>query len=214
MSTSAKRLRRSRQEQVPPPWPQFLALAPRIKQHARIAFRGLDPEARAEAEQEVLCNALVAFVRLHQLGRTNLAYASPLANHSVLQVRDGRHVGGHLNSREVLERRAQRLKHFHVESLDRFDPDEGWIEAVVEDPHTPVFDQVWFRLDFPAWLKTLTARDRKIALKLASGEKPGRVAHIFGITPGRVAQLRREFYEKWNRFHGEDTAPATASMPA
>ena len=45
----------------------FLAMLPAIQRHARIAFRKLDPEAREEAVQHVVCNACVAYRRLVEL---------------------------------------------------------------------------------------------------------------------------------------------------
>ena len=51
-----------------PAWHKaFLAMLPTICQSARFAFRDLDPETRAEQTQEVVCNALRAYVRLVQL---------------------------------------------------------------------------------------------------------------------------------------------------
>jgi hypothetical protein len=130
-----------------------------------------------------------------------------LARYAVAQVREGRRVGNRLNVRDVLSTYCQRRKNLNVERLDKFDEEEGaWLEAIVEDPHTPVFDQVWFRIDFPAWLTTLHDRDRHIALKLASGETTGGTAKRFNVSPARISQLRRELCESWRMFHGEKTA--------
>ena len=63
-----------------PAWhQQFLAMLPRIIAHARIAFRHLDPEGREDAVIEVVANAFCAFARLVELGKADIAYASPLA---------------------------------------------------------------------------------------------------------------------------------------
>ncbi len=109
-----------------------------------------------------------------------------------------------LNVRDVTSPYCQRRKHVTVARLDHFDEEENqWIEAVVEDPHTPVFDQVWFRCDFPEWLNKLSPRNRKIALKLARGETTGWVSRQHHISAARVSQLRRELHKAWLRFHGE-----------
>ena len=85
-----------------PPWHEtFLRMLPAIRQHARISFRHLGPEAREEAIQSVVCNACCAMARLAELGKLDLAYASVLARFGVAQVRDGRMTGGHLNCRDV-----------------------------------------------------------------------------------------------------------------
>ena len=56
---------------VKPEWHvSFLRMLPAIVTHARIAFRHLDPEAREEAVQEVVCNACRAVARLAELGKT------------------------------------------------------------------------------------------------------------------------------------------------
>ncbi|MGD0040313.1 MAG: hypothetical protein ABSE84_07855, partial [Isosphaeraceae bacterium] len=72
----------------------LLAMLPQIVGRARISFRYLNPEARAEAVQEVVCNALKAFVRLVQLKKVALAYPTVLAKYGVAQTRDHRKVGG------------------------------------------------------------------------------------------------------------------------
>jgi len=64
-----------------PAWHEvFLRLLPAIRQHARISFRHLDPEAREEAIQAVVCNACAATARLASLGKLDLAYAGGLAH--------------------------------------------------------------------------------------------------------------------------------------
>ena len=53
---------------------QFLSMLPKIRAYAKFAFRHLKPEPRAEAVQEVVCNALKAFVRLVQRRRPTLPF--------------------------------------------------------------------------------------------------------------------------------------------
>ena len=78
-----------------PDWHElFLRMLPAIRQHARIAFRHCNPEAREEAVQAVVCNACVAIARLAELGKLDIAYPGPLARYGVAQVRDGRMTGG------------------------------------------------------------------------------------------------------------------------
>ncbi|MGA2069645.1 MAG: hypothetical protein ABSG86_32130, partial [Thermoguttaceae bacterium] len=109
-------------------------MLPQIVGRARISFRYLNPEARAEAVQEVVCNALKAFVRLVQLKKVALAYPTVLAKYGVAQTRDHRKVGGHLNVKDVMSPYCQRLKRVVVERLDHYDDEEdAWQEAVVVD---------------------------------------------------------------------------------
>ena len=97
---------------------------PLIETHARIAFRRLDAEARAEMVQEVLCNACRAYARLVELGKKDLAYPSALARFGVAQAKEGRKVGGRLNIRDVMSAYCQQQKHVVVEQLDKFDKEE------------------------------------------------------------------------------------------
>jgi len=197
--------KQNRSRKPTPAWHnRFLTMMPVIETHARCVFRHLDPEARQEAVQECIANALVAFVRLVQLKKANLAYPTVLARYAVAQVNDGRRVGGHVNIHDVSSWYCRQRTGVTVERLDHFDKaSEEWHEAIVEDPHTPVFDQVWFRYDFPEWLSKLSSRNRRIALKLATSETTGRVARMFHVSAGRVSQLRKEFQRTWESFHGE-----------
>ena len=196
-------LRKSRRPH--PAWQRaFLAMLPPMVQHFRLAFRHLRPEARAEAVQEATANACVAYQRLVKQGRTDRAFPSALARFAVKQVNDCRRVGTSQYIRDALSELAQRKRRVVLERLDHFDKDlEEWQEAIVEDYRTPVFDQVWFRVDFPAWLACLRPRDRKIAKSLAVGNSTGEAARKFGVSAGRVSQLRREFHASWKKFLGE-----------
>ncbi len=182
----------------------FLAMLPIIQRYARVAFRHLKGDARDDAVEEVIANALVAYVRLVELKKTAVAHPTVLAKYAIAQVCDGRRVGNHLNVREVLSQYAQRVKGFIVERLDHFDKEEdAWMEAVVEDHQTPVADQVAFRLDFPAWLRTQSRRNRRIAETLAIGHSTTQVAKRFHMSAGRISQKRQEFHKSWQEFRGE-----------
>ena len=197
-----------------PDWQRaFLAMVPSITRCANVAFADLRGDNRDDAIQEVVASACVAFARLVERGLTNKAFATVLARYAIAQVRAGRRVGTPLNCRDVLSEYARRKNHFDVERLDRFDATTAsWTEAVVEDHHTPVFDQVAFRIDFPEWLARLSSRDRRIAESLATGTTTQDVAARFGISAGRVSQLRRELHGSWRDFRGELTAPAESHL--
>jgi hypothetical protein len=191
-------------------------MMPAIRQHARIAFRHLGPEAREEAVEEVVCNACAAVAHLAELDKLDLAYASVLARYGVAQVRDGRKIGGHLNCKDISSRYCQRLKGVVVERLDHFDEEENaWAEAVVEDTRTAsVSEIVAFRCDFTDWLANLSRRDRRIAESLAIGNRTSDVAKRFMVSAGRVSQLRRELAESWRTFVGEVPGAAEPAPPA
>ena len=80
----------------------------------------------------------------------------------------------------------------------------------MENDRTPVADQVAFRIDFPAWLNGLSARDRQIVDELAVGERPGDVARRFRVSPARISQLRSELRHSWEGFTGDEMVAAKA----
>ena len=52
-------------------------------------------------------------------------------------------------------------------------------------------------------LRRLTARLRRIALALASGETTKGAAELFGLSPARISQLREWLRKSWEAFQGE-----------
>jgi hypothetical protein len=183
---------------------RFLQLLPAILACADFALRHLKGEIREDATQEIVANSYVAYTRLTELGKSELAYASPLARYAVAQYRTGRQVGTRMNVRDVTSPYARRQKGIRIDRLDRFDTRSGeWCEAVVADHHTPVADQVAFRLDFPAWLASLSARDRRLVEFLALGNAPWEAARKFGLCRARISQKRAQLSVSWQRFRGE-----------
>jgi len=181
---------------------EFLHMLPSIELHARIAFRHLKGDDRDDAIQETIANTLAAYVRLVEQGRPRVASAASLARYAVLQVRAGRRVGTRLNVRDTLSWYARRRKHLLVERLDRYDFHEGsWQEVLVEDRTVTPADLAVSRLDYAAWLKTLSDRNRKLAETLASGESTTQAARLFGVSKGRISQLRRQLKAAWQQFH-------------
>jgi len=183
----------------------YLAMLPRIKRYAEHAFRHWSAEAREDAVQETLANAMIAYRRLAERGKLEIAYPTVLARFAVAQICDGRRVGNQLNGGDVMSAYARRKHGFVLESLDQFDKMEGeWLEAVVEDDRTPIPDQVAFRVDFPQWLAILNRRDRQIAEALAAGHSTSDVATRFGLSAGRISQKRRQYFRSWQGFQNDD----------
>jgi hypothetical protein len=180
----------------------FLAMLPRIRRHAELSFRRLDPNAREESVAEAVAYAWWAFRRLAELDRLSLAYPSALARFGVARGRDGRSVGCRASVRDVLSLRCRRRKGISVESLDHEEQD-GWREVLVEDHRAGPAQTAMMRLDFASWLSTLSKRDRQVAEVLASGESGLLAARRFGLAPSRISQLRRKLYVLWSAFQGE-----------
>lgn len=180
----------------------FLRLLPAIRAHLRFAFRRFPAEAHEEATQEAISNAFVAYARLVSQGRSHVAAASPLARFAVAQVRSGRKVGGRINVRDIASLNCRLRKAVVLERLDHWDARrECWREALVEDGSCTPAELAGSRIDFEEWLKSLSSRNRAIALRLAAGEATSDVALEFGVSPGRISQLRSELHTSWNEFH-------------
>jgi len=190
----------------------FLKFAPVIATHARLCFRHLAPEARAEAIQNALCNACAAVARLAELNKLDICYPTVLARFAVAQTRDGRMLGRPLNCRDISSRYCQRLKVLRLERLDEYDSEEqAWKEVLVPSRTCTPAELAASRIDFPCWLRTLGRRDRKIAQYLGLGNTTGETARKFGLSEGRVSQLRRELKTAWEKYQGECAITQTAT---
>ena len=114
---------------------------------------------------------------------------------------------------------AQQRHTFHVGSLPTTTRSPH--EQLYADPHgqalldafeerlrdntiTPPPDQAVFRIDFPAWLRTLTGRERRLIRAMAQNERTTDLSREFELSPGRISQLRRALRDAWLRYHGED----------
>jgi len=178
----------------------FVAMLPEIQQKLRLAFCRLDHEAREDAIEEGIVHSLLAYLRLHEQGRAEVATASSLAWYSSRHVKRGRPAGGSMNGKEPLSRYAQIGNRIQIE------PPGKWIDILVEDKRAPVPDQVAAKMDVGAWFATLTKRMKEIAKDLAFGCSTSEVAEKYGVTAGRISQLRRTLEESWLMFQGEAVA--------
>ncbi|MBX9583971.1 MAG: hypothetical protein K2X87_27035 [Gemmataceae bacterium] len=180
----------------------FLAILPSVERHARVAFRHLNPSDREEAAAEAVAHAWVAFLRLWARGKDPARFPTALARFSALAARNGRRVGGRVASRDVMSavRREAgvRVARSREEEMAGGTPAADLLPA---DARGRVPDLAAFRVDFPAWLRRLTAGRRQAARLLAAGYGTGEVASGLGVTAGRVSQLRRELAADWHNFH-------------
>src|ERR1700716_2548292 len=146
-------------------WQQsFVAMLPEIEQKLRLAFCRLDPEAREDAIEEGVVHSLLAYLRLHDQGRAEVATSSSLAWYGSRQVKRGRPAAGRMNGKDPLSRYAQIGNGIQIDRQT-----SNWIDAIVEDKRAPVADQVAAKMDVGAWFATLTKRTKEIAKDLAFG---------------------------------------------
>lgn len=198
-----RRSKRNRQRR----WNErFLAMLPQIQNRASLACRDYDHEQREEFIAEVVANAYCAFIRLARRGRLDIVYPTPLANFAIRQARAGRKVGTKLNVHDISSQYAQLRKGIQMESFDQRDADGDWREVLVEDKRSTPADIAASRIDFPAWLRSLSRKKRRVAKILASGETTKATARMARVSAGRISQLRTELRDAWYSFHGEAAA--------
>jgi hypothetical protein len=197
----------------------FLALLPRIEQHAMIYFRDIRcADTRADKVAETIALAWKSFVGLARRGKNAAEFPSALAAFAARAVRSGRRVCGQDKAHDVMSPRAQQQHGFKVETLaiaTRLPYEASssamcgrrWLEVYEErlrdNVVTPVPDQAAFRADFPDFLGTLSERERGLAEFLALGNSADMAARTFGVSPGRVTQIRRRMCRDWQVMQGE-----------
>jgi hypothetical protein len=198
-----------------------------LRAHAEIYFRDVRcPATREDLVQEVCGLAWRWLRRLDERGKDVARFPMAFASLAARAVRCGRRVGAQEKGRDVLSPGARRRHGFRVERLPGTGrPDPGSAHAAprgqeIIEEHlrgnavTPVPDQVQFRLDFAAWVRTLTARERRLVAAMARRERTKDLARWFGLSAGRISQLRKEFQRAWNRFCGDATGPGPTGTRA
>lgn len=197
----------------------FLQILPRIETHARFCFRAVKCSSKkADRIAEVVGICWHWFKRLADRNKDAGLFPSALADFAVRAVKSGRRLCGQLRPNDVLSERAQVERGFVVESLPLstrlslgtlYSTPHGqrmqdiFEERLCENTRSSVPDQVQVRVDLPAWLVTLTDRDQRVVEDLALGHRTMDVARKYGISPGRVSQLREMFRRDWRGFIGD-----------
>ncbi len=149
---------------------RFLVMVPAIQRYARSAFRNLRPSTCEDAVCAVVADAFFAFRRLVELGKQDVAYATPLARFAVRRYWTGR-CACMPRGRDMMSRKAGTTHGIVVERLDMFDEDQcKWRQALVEDRHAGPAEIAASRLDDAAWLRSLPRRDRRVARNSVVGE--------------------------------------------
>jgi hypothetical protein len=187
---------------------EFVELLPRIDQHASVYFRDFrkNPEKFEDALQEARGIAWVSFLTLKRKGRKPESFISRIADFAVKHTRFGRKLTGAESAKDAMSPRAQRDKGFFVQSLPRLDTAGGENEALdglQDNTQTPPDEQAAFRIDYPAWLKQYSQRDRAITIDMSHGERTQDLAKKYKLSQGRLSQMRGERHEDWEAFHSE-----------
>ena len=204
----------------------FLNLLPAIERHANVVFRRRAPAEREEATAVAVAAAFAGYVRLAAQGKNpERDFASGLVTYAVMHAKSFRQVGSRTSSTDALSPLAQQRRGFRVESLSAMPIGTGMIgpgaghrgtsdlieDCLTENTRTPVPEQAAFRIDFPSFLNGLGPRNRALAQFLAMGNDVGSAAARFGLSQGRVSQLRRTWCDMWKRSQGEPVTGGATS---
>jgi hypothetical protein len=193
----------------------FLLILARVELHGRIYFRHLRSHKRADAIQEMRSLAWKWFPRLVERGKDPGDFLSGFVTLLARAVNSGRKLAGVIKAKDVLNPATQRRHGFTVEALPsstQASHEQLYSEVHGQQLHdayeerrrdntiTPVPEQVIFRIDRPAWLKTLTARERRMIRAMAQNERTLDLSKEFEVSPARISQRRREFHDGWACF--------------
>ena len=185
---------------------EFLLLLPRIELHARVFFRDIRcPDTRADKIAETVGLAWHWYLQLVDRGRDVNGFAGTFVRFAARAVKCGRRVCGQEHAKDAMSRQAQIRHRFAVERLPDFSKltANPLDDALVDNTITPVDEQACFRIDFPGWLRSRSARDRRIVGDLMMGERTLDVSRKYGMTAARISQLRRDFLDDWQLYCGE-----------
>src|SRR5262245_2281823 len=97
--------------------PAFLVLLPKIETHARIYFRGIPSERKADLIAETVGVACKWYVRLREQGKDPAAFPVAFTTLAAKAVACGRRVNSQEKARDAMSPVAQRRHGFKVEAL-------------------------------------------------------------------------------------------------
>jgi hypothetical protein len=198
----------------------FLALVPKIEKHTRSAFKYLKcANERADKVAEAIALAWKRFVRLHERGKDVATFPVVFAILIARAVASGRRIAGAEPVNDVMSQTAQRKHGFSVTEFS--DSNSVPSHELLSDPHaqktldaleerltdntlTPVPDQAAFRIDFREWLRTLSTRERTMAHAMMRDERTNDLSKKFGVSAGRVSQVRGKLRMEWAKFCGDE----------
>ena len=154
-------------------------------------------------------------LRLAEKGKDATRFPTVLACYAARAVKSGCRLCGQERANDVLSPVAQQQHRFAVGKLPDFETltDNPVREALHDNTKSPPDETVCFKLDFMAWLASLTERDRSVVEALMLGERTLDVADKHGVSPARISQKRGEFCQAWQRFCGEGISTSRPHRP-
>jgi hypothetical protein len=184
----------------------FITLLPVIERVAHFRFRHLERHHDHEdAVAEVVALCWLWLRRLARKGKDARRFPTTLATLASRSVRAGRRLCGQQSGKDALSETAHQRRGFRAKQLRErgLSEDASWQEALADNAQTPPPEAAAFRIDFAAWLVRLAERHWRIVNAMANGERTQDLARQFGLSSARISQLRREFHNDWQEFHGE-----------
>jgi hypothetical protein len=182
---------------------RFEMMLPKIRSFAAYAFRRYGWEQREELIAETVAQAYLAILRLAQARKLAVAYPTPLSRNAVRHVLAGRRVASSANHRQdVLAAAHWRRGSGTLQRLTPNATSGDWEELITDRRATPS-ELAACRLDFRSWLAQLHRSKRRLAIRLAYGDSTGEAAQHFGVSVGRISQVRQELFASWQAFQGE-----------
>ena len=172
----------------------FARQVPLMERTARLHFRFIpNADAREEAVQNTLGLTWKAFRGLILRNRAEEpGMLRACLKFSVKQTRAKRSPQGCPRVKDVLHQRQIGKAKFEDFDLGQF-----------VSRSTPVFEEVRFRIDVPAWLDTLSKKLRKMAVDLAGGMSTTDAAKKHHLSMGRISQYRRLFKKLFDEFYAD-----------
>jgi hypothetical protein len=189
---------------------RFLFILPKIECHGRCVFRHLKCwHTKEDRIAETVAISWKWFLRLVEQGKDPCQFPTVIASYAAKAVKSGRRLCGQLKSKDVLSELAQQRHGFYVGKIPDFSTESTnpLVEALTENTVSEVPDQVCFRIDYPAWLRTMDQKKRRITNAMALGHRTLDLSHRFKLSQGRISQLRQELRQSWLEFIDEETIP-------
>jgi len=186
----------------------FVEALSRILRIAHFRFRHLRcSDSREDAICETVALCWAWYISLVRKGRKPDEFIGALARYGARAVSSGRRACGQERANDVLSRRCQQRRQLRVSSLPKVRiPQENVFEdALCDNTQTPVPEQVQFRCDFAPWEQRLPLARQRLVKGLALGHRTKDLAAEFGLSEGRISQLRKEFSVDYTAFCGDTT---------
>lgn len=116
------------------------------------------------------------------------ATASTIVTFAVKHVRSGRQFPVTTRSVEARRKDGPNFTRHPVDVMELPNDDSSPVETAI------------MRVDLAAFVATLSDRQRELLEAMLLGETTSDMAHLFGLTAGRIAQLRRELHGRLQVF--------------